>query len=104
MRTASPTSSSGRPRTAILYRGGPTGPSVVPNGLSRLVGARIVAFSDHDGDGRSDFVGMDPSTSPASISWAGSDGTTNPRSFIVRLPTGAMFIQPGGALTLASMH
>jgi hypothetical protein len=81
----------GTTATAILYRGGPTGPSVVPNGLSRLVGARIVAFSDHDGDGRSDFVGMDPSTSPASISWAGSDGTTNPRSFIVRLPTGAMF-------------
>jgi hypothetical protein len=52
----------------------------------------VVASSDHDGDGRVDIVGI--STSPegvASIQWAGSDGTTDPRAFIVGLPVDAMF-------------
>ena len=64
----------------ILYRGGAAGPTVVAGGLARLTGSRIVGFSDHDGDGRPDFVGVDTSTNPAAILWAGSDGTTNPRA------------------------
>jgi hypothetical protein len=76
---------------SILYHGSAASPSRVTNGLSHLTSSRVVAFSDHDGDGRPDFVGMDNSTSEASIQWAGSDGTTDPRAFIVRLPLDAMF-------------
>jgi hypothetical protein len=76
---------------SILYRGGATNPARVASGISRLTSSTIVAFSDHDGDGRPDFVGLDSSNGPASIQWAGSDGTTDPRSFIVRLPDDVMF-------------
>ena len=76
---------------SILYRGGTTNPARVASGLSRLTSSTIVAFSDYDGDGRPDFVGLDNSNGAASIQWAGSDGTTDPRSFIVRLPDDAMF-------------
>jgi len=50
-----------------------------------------VAFSDHDGDGRPDFVGVNGSVSNAIIQWAGSDGTTSPRAVQVFLPNGAAF-------------
>jgi hypothetical protein len=76
----------------ILLRGSAAGPVGVTNGLSRLNTPGVVASSDHDGDGRVDIVGI--STSPegvASIQWAGSDGTTDPRAFIVGLPVDAMF-------------
>jgi hypothetical protein len=76
---------------SILYRGGATNPARVASGISRLTSSTIVAFSDHDGDGRPDLVGLDSSNGPASIQWAGSDGTTDPRSFIVRLPDDVMF-------------
>ncbi|HMF43211.1 MAG TPA: VCBS repeat-containing protein [Polyangia bacterium] len=74
----------------ILYRGATTGPSAVLNGLSHLTGSSIVAFSDHDGDGRPDFIGMSSPFSYPSMQWAGSDGTTDPRAFIVRLPADVM--------------
>jgi len=76
----------------ILYGGTTAGARVISNGLARLTGSRVMGFSDHDGDGRPDFIGVDTSTIPASILWAGSDGTTNPRAFAVRLPSsGEMF-------------
>ena len=78
----------------ILYRGGVSA-TVVSSGLSRLTYSRVVAFSDHDGDGRPDFIGMDDSSIEAGIQWAGSDGTTNPRAALLRLPLGTTF---GGKL------
>jgi hypothetical protein len=75
----------------ILYRGGTGGPTKVTGGLSHLGSSRVLAFSDHDGDGRPDVIGMDNSTGEATIQWAGSDGTTDPRAFLVRLPPGATF-------------
>jgi hypothetical protein len=75
----------------LLFRGGAAGPSVVMTGLSRLFVSRLVAFSDHDGDGRPDFIGVDNSTSSATIQWAGSDGTTNPRAVNLYLPVGETF-------------
>jgi hypothetical protein len=75
----------------IFYRGGSAVPNVVPNAFSRLFVSRTVAFSDHDGDGRPDLIGMDNSTQDVRIEWAGSDGTTNPRSVDLFLPAGVMF-------------
>jgi hypothetical protein len=76
----------------MLFRGGIAGPAAVMNGLSHLNTPNVVAFSDHDGDGRVDVVGMSTSAEGvSSIQWAGSDGTTDPRSFIVRLPLDVMF-------------
>ena len=75
----------------IVYRGGPAAPTAIPNGLSRLSGSTTVAVSDHDGDGRPDFVGVDGAATDAGIQWAGSDGTTDPRTFTVRLPSGVTF-------------
>jgi hypothetical protein len=62
--------------TPTLYRGGLT-PTLVPSGLSTLDASLLMTFSDHDGDGRPDFVG---GNQMATVEWAGSDGTTNPRS------------------------
>jgi hypothetical protein len=81
----------GTPNAPILYRGGVAAPTLIASGLSRLPQTIVVAFSDHDGDGRPDFVGVNDSTSDATIQWAGSDGTTNPRAVLLGLPTGAMF-------------
>jgi hypothetical protein len=75
----------------IVFHGAAAGPSVIPNGLSHLPQTAAVAVSDHDGDGRPDFVGVNDTTSDATIQWAGSDGTTNPRAVLVRLPTGVTF-------------
>ena len=53
---------------------------------------RVIAFSDHDGDGKPDFIGVDDSSIGAvTMQWAGSDGTVDPRSVNVYLPAGAMF-------------
>jgi hypothetical protein len=69
----------------VLYRGA-NDPVLVPNGLMHLNFSTIVATSDHDGDGRPDFVSSSGFTgTSAQVMWMGSDGTTNPRSFQVRL-------------------
>jgi hypothetical protein len=81
----------GRASNPILYRGGAPSPSLVSNGLSRLNASVIIAHSDHDGDGRIDFAGVSGETSDATVQWAGSDGTTNPRAVKVYLPLGATF-------------
>jgi hypothetical protein len=71
--------------TPLLYSGG-TNPTVVPSGLSLLIFSTVIAVSDHDGDGRPDFVGIGSNgAGNPTIRWAGSDGTTNPQSFQVRL-------------------
>jgi len=75
----------------ILLRGGAGGPTSVSSGLSHFPGLNSIGYSDHDGDGRPDFVGVNDSLSDPVIQWAGSDGTTDPRAFYVRLPTSAMF-------------
>jgi hypothetical protein len=72
--------------TSVLYRGSKTGPGVVPGGLARLTASRIIAVSDHDGDGRPDFVGGDRLDGPGFVQWAGSDGTTNPRTVYLQFP------------------
>jgi hypothetical protein len=64
----------------ILYKGGTT-PAVVTNGLSNVGGANALTFSDHDGDGRPDFVAASNSGTSPYVGWLGSDGSTNPRSF-----------------------
>jgi len=79
---------------AILYRGGVAEIGVAPNGLAHLLYSQTLGFSDHDGDGRPDFIGVsnvDSATSTASIQWAGSDGSTNPRVVYCGLPTDAAF-------------
>jgi hypothetical protein len=74
----------------ILYRGSAGGPSAVATGLSRLPGTTVIGSSDHDGDGRPDFIGVS-NASDTAIHWAGSDGTTDPRAVLVRLPIGTTF-------------
>jgi hypothetical protein len=74
-----------------LFRGGVAAPTLVSNAFSHLNSSMVVAFSDHDGDGRPDLVGMNASTEGSSIQWAGSDGTIDPRAFIVQLPAGTTF-------------
>jgi hypothetical protein len=74
----------------ILYRGGAVA-SIVPGGLSHLTCSRALAFSDHDGDGRPDFIGVDDSSAAPRIQWAGSDGTTNPRAAFLGLPLDTTF-------------
>jgi hypothetical protein len=76
----------------ILYRGAANGPTIVMNGLAHLLRAAVIGFSDHDGDGRPDFIGVDRSDfSNARIQWLGSDGTTDPRAFDVRVPVDVTF-------------
>jgi hypothetical protein len=75
----------------VLYRGSATGSILVTGALSALTGSNTVAFSDHDGDGRPDFIGANGATNGAAILWAGSNGTTDPRALQVRLPTEATF-------------
>jgi hypothetical protein len=75
----------------LLYRGATGAPALIASGLSRLTGSKTVAVSDHDGDGRPDFVGVNGTTANAGIQWAGSDGTSDPRTFLVRLPPDVMF-------------
>jgi FG-GAP-like repeat len=76
-----------------LYRGTATGATVVSGALANLTASVIVGFSDHDGDGRPDFIGTSGQASGgASVEWAGSDGTTNPRAVLLRLlDTSAQF-------------
>jgi hypothetical protein len=72
-------------RAPILYRGSSAGPIMVSGALSSLITSTIIAVTDHDGDGRPDFVGTSGKMEEGSLRWAGSDGTTNPRAFDVRL-------------------
>jgi len=72
-------------RAPILYRGSSAGQIVVSGALSSLITSTIIAVSDHDGDGRPDFVGTSGQMEVGSLRWAGSDGTTNPRAFDLRL-------------------
>lgn len=79
---------------ALLYRGTAAGPTPVSSGLSHLSPSTIIGFSDNDGDGLPDLVVTSGQTgsSGASVEWAGSDGTTNPRVLFLQPPdTTVMF-------------
>jgi hypothetical protein len=77
---------------ALLYRGTAAGPTPVSTGLSHLSPSTIIGFSDNDGDGLPDIVGTSGQMSGASLEWAGSDGTTNPRVVYLQPPdTTVMF-------------
>jgi hypothetical protein len=65
----------------LLYRGTAAGPTLVSGGLSHLTASAIIGFSDNDGDGLPDILGTSGQTGGgATVQWAGSDGTTNPRA------------------------
>jgi len=64
----------------VLYRGSVTGPTTVSSGLASLYASQTLGVSDHDGDGRPDFVGGVYQGGSVQLQWAGSDGTTNPRA------------------------
>ncbi len=75
---------------AVLYRGTATGPTQVSGALSHISPSVMIGASDNDGDGLPDLVATGGQMSGAFVEWAGSDGTTNPRTFNARLSaTGA---------------
>jgi hypothetical protein len=56
-----------------------------PTGLKQLYGAEQLAVSDHDGDGRPDFLGM-PNAAGTAL-WAGSNGSLNPKPLSIYAPS-----------------
>jgi hypothetical protein len=75
---------------AVLYRGTATGLTQVSGALSHISPSVMIGSSDNDGDGLPDIVATTGQMSGAFVEWAGSDGTTNPRTFNARLSaTGA---------------
>jgi hypothetical protein len=69
----------------LLYRGTAAVPTAVTSGFSHLTASAIVGFSDNDGDGRPDVVGTSGQMTGATLEWAGSDATTNPRVSFLQL-------------------
>jgi hypothetical protein len=69
----------------VLYRGTAGGPTAISGGLAQLHASETIGVSDNDGDGRPDIVGGSGQSGTAVVEWAGSDGTTAPRSARVLL-------------------